>query len=70
MCLVAFAFGVSGDYPMIFAANRDEHHARPTAAAHWWTESQRILGGRDLLAGVTWVAVDQLGRLAAVTYVL
>ena len=69
MCLVAFAFGVSGDYPMIFAANRDEHHARPTAAANWWTESPHILGGRDLLAGGTWLAVDQLGRLAAVTNV-
>ena len=69
MCLAAFAFGVSGDYPMVFAANRDEHHARPTAAAHWWTESPHILGGRDLLAGGTWLAVDQSGRLAAVTNV-
>ena len=54
---------------MVFAANRDEHHARPTAAANWWVESPHILGGRDLLAGGTWLAVDQLGRLAAVTNV-
>ena len=67
MCLAAFAFGASGDYPLIFAANRDELHARPTAAADWWADHPHILGGRDLLAGGTWLAVDQRGRLAAVT---
>ena len=69
MCLAAFAFGVSGNYPMVFAANRDELHARPTAAAEWWADLPHILGGRDLLAGGTWLAVDQRGRLAAVTNV-
>ena len=54
---------------MIFAANRDELHARPTAKAEWWTDDPNILGGRDLLAGGTWLAVDQRGRLAAVTNV-
>ncbi|MFL2538259.1 MAG: NRDE family protein [Candidatus Rariloculaceae bacterium] len=28
MCLVAFAFGVSKDYPLIFATNRDELHRK------------------------------------------
>jgi len=54
---------------MVFAANRDELHARPTAAADWWTDHPHILGGRDLLAGGTWLAVDRGGRLAAVTNV-
>ena len=54
---------------MVFAANRDELHARPTAAADWWSDHPHILGGRDLLAGGTWLAVDQGGRLAAVTNV-
>ena len=69
MCLAAFAFGVSRTYPMVFAANRDELHARPAAAAHWWTDCPQILGGRDLLAGGSWLAVDRRGRLAAVTNV-
>lgn len=69
MCLAAFAFGLSEDYPMVFAANRDELHSRPTAAADWWLDYPHILGGRDLLAGGTWLAVDQSGRLAAVTNV-
>jgi len=51
----------------VVAANRDESHRRPTAAADWWTEPSGILGGRDLEAGGSWLAVDRRGRLAAVT---
>lgn len=68
MCLAAFAFGVSTRYPLVFAANRDEYHERPSAAADWWHDLG-ILGGRDLRAGGSWLAVDQRGRLAAVTNV-
>ena len=52
---------------MVVAANRDESHTRPTAAADWWTDHAHILGGRDLAAGGSWLAVDRRGRLAAVT---
>ena len=69
MCLVTFAFGISENYPLVFAANRDELHARPTTTANWWTDHPSILGGRDLLAGGTWLAINQRGRLAAVTNV-
>jgi uncharacterized protein with NRDE domain len=51
----------------LFCANRDERHARPSAAAGWWADRPQILGGRDLLAGGSWLAVDRRGRLAAVT---
>lgn len=67
MCIAAFAFGVSPDHKLVFAANRDELHTRPTAAADWWPDAPTILGGRDLLAGGGWLAVDRRGRLAAVT---
>ena len=67
MCLVTFALGSGARFPLVFAANRDELHTRPTAAADWWTEPASILGGRDLLAGGSWLAVDRRGRLAAVT---
>ena len=53
----------------MFAANRDEAHERPTAPAGWWDDQDRILGGRDLQAGGSWLAVDRRGRLAAVTNV-
>ena len=67
MCLAAFAVGVCEAFPLVVAANRDESHLRPTAAADWWTEPSGILGGRDLEAGGGWLAVDRGGRLAAVT---
>ena len=67
MCLAAFAVGVCEAFPLVVAANRDESHRRPTAAADWWAEPSGILGGRDLEAGGSWLAVDRRGRLAAVT---
>lgn len=69
MCLIVIGLGAAPRYPLIVAANRDELHARPAAGAHWWPESPRVLGGRDLQAGGTWLALDRSGRFAAVTNV-
>lgn len=67
MCLIAIAAGVSEQFPLVVAANRDEMHNRPAAAASWWGGSPGIFGGRDLAAGGTWLAVDEHRRFAAVT---
>ena len=67
MCLVAFAYQVDPQFPLIVAGNRDEFHARPTRASHWWSDHPGILGGRDLQAGGTWLAVHRNGRFATVT---
>src|SRR5262245_19051135 len=67
MCLIVVALGAAPRYPLIVAANRDESHARPTASATWWERSPHVLGGRDLEAGGTWLAVSRGGRFAAVT---
>ncbi len=67
MCLAAFSLRSSAQYPLVFAANRDELHERPSSAAAWWEDEPGIFGGRDLVAGGTWLAVDRRGRLAAVT---
>jgi len=69
MCLVITALGVADRYPLLLAANRDERHARPTESAAWWPEQPHVFGGRDLLAGGTWLGVDRRGRIAAVTNV-
>lgn len=69
MCLIACAFGVHPDFPLIVAANRDEFHARPTAAAAPWVDAPQVVGGRDLAAGGSWMAVSGRQRLAAVTNV-
>ena len=67
MCLVVAAVEASAHYSLIFAANRDERHARPTAYADWWQPARTIFAGRDLVAGGSWLGVDRRGRLAAVT---
>ena len=33
----------------------------------WWSDDEKILGGRDLQAGGTWLALTQNGRFACVT---
>jgi uncharacterized protein with NRDE domain len=53
----------------VIAANRDEQYARPTLAAHAWKENRNVIGGRDLRAGGSWLAVRRGGRFAAVTNV-
>ncbi len=67
MCLLAIAVGAHPRLPLIVAANRDEFHGRPTQDARWWPDRPDILGGRDLEAGGSWLAVHQSGRFAAVT---
>jgi uncharacterized protein with NRDE domain len=67
MCLILFAVQPDLDTPLIVAANRDEFHARATARADFWQTSPDILGGRDLVAGGTWLGVTRNGRFAAVT---
>lgn len=71
MCLIAFAIGQNPEFPLVVAANRDEFFRRPTAAMDWWQDDngQRILAGRDLESGGTWLAVDTDGAVAAVTNV-
>jgi len=69
MCLIAFAFDlVDRGGPLLrLASNRDEFYSRPTRQAHWWADADDVFGGRDGLAGGTWLAVSRRGRVAAVT---
>ena len=67
MCLMIFAHQVSPHYPLVVAANRDEYHARPTAASDFWPDQPHLLAGRDLLQGGTWMGITRTGRFAAVT---
>jgi len=69
MCLIAFAWQANRRYPLVVAANRDEFHARPTEAAHWWMQPPGLFAGRDVRAGGAWCGVDRRGRFAAVTNV-
>jgi uncharacterized protein with NRDE domain len=67
MCLVLVVWKVHPLYPCVVAANRDEFHARPAAAADWWPDHPQILAGRDSQAGGTWLGLTRAGRFAALT---
>ncbi|WP_445000686.1 NRDE family protein [Halomonas mongoliensis] len=69
MCLITFDHRPGSEWPLRLVANRDEFHARPAAPLAPWEASPDILGGRDLEAGGSWLAVHRRGRLAAVTNV-
>ena len=69
MCLILVAWRSAAAHPLVVAANRDEFHARPSAAAAFWNDHPAILAGRDLQAQGTWLGVTRGGRFAAVTNV-
>jgi uncharacterized protein with NRDE domain len=71
MCLMAWAIGQSTEHPLWVAANRDEQWDRPTLALDVWhsPDGATILGGRDGLAGGSWLAFGEQGRVAMLTNV-
>ena len=69
MCLIAVAWKVHPRFPLALIANRDEAHARPTAAAGFDARHPDVYGGRDLAQGGGWLMASTRGRLAAVTNV-
>ena len=69
MCLIAIAWNTRPDLPLALIANRDEFHARPTAAAAFDPQHPDVYGGRDLVQGGSWLLASSRGRLAAVTNV-
>ena len=68
MCLIAFAWQMSGR-PLLLLGNRDEFHPRATRPACFWNEEGQpaLLAGKDLEAGGTWLGVTRSGRFAALT---
>ncbi|MGD0275151.1 MAG: NRDE family protein [Syntrophales bacterium] len=67
MCLILFSYKPSGQYPLVLAANRDEYYERPSSPAVFWEDEPKILAGRDLEGGGTWMGVTRSGRFAALT---
>ncbi len=64
MCTVMVRFAPGGPWPLLVAAVRDEFLDRPwDPPGGYWPEYPSVQGGRDRLAGGTWMAVDR-GRSA------
>jgi uncharacterized protein with NRDE domain len=55
------------EYPIIVAANRDEFEGRPSTDPLRLREHPLVVGGRDEVAGGTWLAVSELGVIVALT---
>ncbi|NLG75146.1 MAG: NRDE family protein [Xanthomonadaceae bacterium] len=67
MCLLVLAWKLHPKYRLVLAGNRDEFHDRPAAPLNWWQDDPRILAGKDLKAGGTWLGVARSGRFGVVT---
>ena len=68
MCLLIALFQAVPGAPLIVAANRDERYDRPAVPMTVLRDgAPRILGGRDELAGGTWLAVNDSGVVAGLT---
>jgi uncharacterized protein with NRDE domain len=68
VCLLIAISGVIDDAPLLVAANRDEFYAREAVPMTVLRDTgPRVLGGRDQVAGGTWMAVNQQGVVAALT---
>lgn len=66
MCLVLLAVDRCPGWPLVLAANREEWHARPASALDWWHDRPHVVGGRDAVAGGTWLGAHRDGRFATV----
>ena len=64
MCTLAIYVRQFADVPIVVAANRDEFFERPASAPLVLRERPRIVGGRDLQAGGTWLGISEHGVVA------
>lgn len=68
MCLLVFAWQSEPGHSLVVGANRDERLDRPAQSLCVLRERHpRILGGRDAMAGGTWLAVNEHGVVAGLT---
>jgi hypothetical protein len=67
MCTALIFHQPGHTWPLLLAANRDEMLSRPwQPPGEHWPELPGVVGGRDGLAGGTWLALSHHGVVAAV----
>jgi uncharacterized protein with NRDE domain len=70
MCLLGIILSSDAGAPLFVLVNREEFYARPSEGPQLFSKQSGIpawLGGRDRLAGGTWLGVNQHGLLVALT---
>jgi hypothetical protein len=67
VCTLILALNINPDWPILIGANRDEKLDRPwLPPARHWRGQPFVIGGRDSVAGGTWLAINRAGMMAAV----
>jgi len=67
MCTLMVLYRAPPEFWLIAAANRDERLDRPSAPPGILRENPRAVGGKDLVAGGTWLGLNAYRLFAAVT---
>src|ERR1700719_1673890 len=67
MCTLVILRRPEHDWPVIIGANRDEMIDRPAEPpGRHWPDREEVVAGRDLLAGGSWLGLNDWGVAAAV----
>ena len=61
MCIVAIAWQLFDELPLVLLSNRDEFLQRPTEPLHQWPDKP-IYAGRDSQSGGTWLGIHQVAH--------
>jgi uncharacterized protein with NRDE domain len=67
VCTLIAAFHVFPRWPLIVAANRDEHLDRASSPPRLWPGKPAFIAPRDEAAGGTWLGLNELGLFVGVT---
>jgi uncharacterized protein with NRDE domain len=68
VCLLIALSRIADGAPLVIGANRDEFYGRPARVMTVLQDrGPRLLGGKDLQAGGTWLAVSEHGVVAGLT---
>jgi hypothetical protein len=59
MCTLILGLGILGPGSLLLGANRDESPKRPSSDPGVLAEHPRVVGGRDLVSGGTWLAIRE-----------
>ncbi len=66
VCTFALYFKLFAPFPLLVAANRDEHFDRPSSPPALRHGPPRMIAGLDLRAGGTWLGVNDQGLLVGI----
>ncbi|MCA3261926.1 MAG: NRDE family protein [Telmatospirillum sp.] len=67
MCTIVILRRPDAEWPVLIAANRDEMRDRPWEKPdRHWPDRPDIVAGRDLLAGGTWLGLNDTGVVASI----